>query len=112
MPKFYRAVSEAEWKDFNKNQAFTTARNTFEGKQFFKTEEAIREYVSRSYYQKYAPPYTMLIIIDAEIECLKNCRYEEQILDGFSAITIQEQCLKTFNKCFKFERSEALWNNI
>ena len=108
MPRFFRVVSDAEWKDFDEKKAFATARNTLEGKQFFRTEEAVREYFDRSFYQKYAPPYSMLIVIEVDLECLKKSHYDEQQLDGFSAITIQERYLPTFNKFFKFESSEAL----
>jgi len=33
MPRFYRVVSDAEWKDFDEKKAFATAKNTLEGKQ-------------------------------------------------------------------------------
>ena len=104
----YRIVSLAEWKDFQSKKGFATSKNTIEGKQFFKTEHAVRDFHRRSITQKFSPPYEKLIIITVENECLKESKGGEQLLDGFMAITIPEDYLPTFNNCYKFERCETL----
>lgn len=41
----YRVVSEAEKIDYDKNEVFQLGINTLEAKQFFKSREAIVEFV-------------------------------------------------------------------
>jgi hypothetical protein len=40
----YRVVSRAEKNDYEDHRGFRTARNTVEGKQFFKSEQGVREF--------------------------------------------------------------------
>lgn len=102
--KLYRAVSAAEYKDFKTDQNFRTAENTIEGKQFFKSQNAVLEYVEAAVKRGYAPPhYKYLLTITVENQCFDLINYESQILDGHEAITIQEEDLPAFNNCFTFE---------
>ena len=39
--------------------------------------------------------------IELDEECIAKIEYDEQILVGYKAITIQEQYLRNFNKCVK-----------
>ncbi len=56
----YRAVSRAEQPDIKQTGRFRTARNTLEGKQFFKTQAAIAYFVSQAESLHYKPPYRFL----------------------------------------------------
>lgn len=106
--KLYRTVSKAERDDYNKKEELRTAKNTLEGKQFFKSEIAVREFISSSKLQRYSPPYRYLFIIDINEECLESIDYDEQELDRFEAITILEADLPQFNNCINFIEQNAL----
>jgi hypothetical protein len=101
--KLYRAVSAAEYKDFKTDQNFRTAENTIEGKQFFKSLNAVLEFVEASVNRGYRPPYKCVITITIENQSLESIAYEAQILDGHEAITIQEEDLPSFNNYCTFE---------
>ena len=98
----YRAVSKAELSDYNQTQQLRTGHNTIEGKQFFKSREAVNEFISDSIKQKYNPPYHSIFEIHIDLACLSNIDYDEQELDTFKAITIREANLPSFNKCINF----------
>jgi hypothetical protein len=76
--KLYRTVSKAERDDYTLTGKLNTATNTLEGKQFFKSEIAVREFVSNSKLQHYSPPYKFLFIIDIDEERLESIDYDEQ----------------------------------
>ncbi len=99
----YRAVSRAEQRDIKQFRRFRTARNTLEGKQFFKTQAAISYFVIQAKSLHYRPPYRFLIEVNIEEPCLNSFVFDDQILDGFEAITINEDNLATFNNCVNFE---------
>lgn len=100
--KLYRTVSKAERDDYIHTGELRTAKNTLEGKQFFKSEIAVREFMSNSKLQRYSPPYKYLFILDIDEECLGSIDYDEQELDRFEAITIFEADLPQFNNCINF----------
>ncbi len=104
----FRTVSTAEWNDFKKDNSFRTSRNTLEGKQFFKSEEAVLEYIRDTRLRHYSPEYTYVLKVTLSIECLEKIPYEEQELDRFKAITIHEDYLIRFNKCIKFADEYAV----
>lgn len=108
MITLYRTVSTAERDDFNKDGQFRTSRNTLEGKQFFKSEEAVADYIRDTKIRGYIPEYTYLLRIELEVACLDKIPYEEQELDRFKAITIHEDYLIAFNKCIKFTTEYAV----
>lgn len=89
----YRAISNAENIDFRKDYQFRTARNTLEGKQFFKSEAAVREFASEALKRNYQPPYTSFLIINVDDDCIADISAYTQELDGFEAITISEDHL-------------------
>lgn len=97
--KLYRAVSSKERQDYKDCQRFRTAKNTLEAKQFFKSEIGVLEFIKDSVAGKFSPPYKYLFQIELDEECLLKIEYDEQLLDGYKAITIQEQYLPDFNKC-------------
>jgi hypothetical protein len=97
----YRAISDAEWKDYEQSQKFNTAKNTLEGKQFFKVKKDVQQYVNWSV-GIFSPPYTKIIEIDIDEDCLKKIEAEEQTLDTMPAITVPEMSLVAFNNCDKF----------
>lgn len=101
--KLYRAVSAAEYKDFKTDQNFRTADNTIEGKQFFKSQNAVLEFVEAAVKRGYRPPYKHILIITVENQCFNVINPESQILDGHEAITIQEEDLPGLSNCFIFE---------
>lgn len=98
----YRAVSNAELKDYHRSKQLRTSRNTIEGKQFFKTREAVNDFVADSRRRTYEPPYEHVFEININILCLELIDYEEQELDTFKAITIKEADLPKFNECINF----------
>ena len=98
----YRVVSEKENENIRKTGGFSTALNTIEGKQFFKTENAVREFARIATLRNYKPPYKYLIIVTIEEEKLNRLNVDHINLDGFDAITIQEDDLNLFNKNINF----------
>ena len=100
--KLYRTVSTNEFEDYTQFKQFRVARNTLEGKQFFKTEAGVKEFILDAKKQSYYPPYSHLLIVEVDSECLSNIQFDEQELDRFDAITIQEINLSAFNNCIKF----------
>jgi len=102
MITLYRAISNAEKADFDKDQQFRTGRNTLEVKQFFQTIEAIEDYLKEAKKKRFDPPYKYLLQVSIDEECLKKIAYLDQELDGFMAITIYENDLLHFNKCVNF----------
>lgn len=85
-----------------------TARNTLEGKQFFKSEHAAREFARTAEERNYRPPYSFLFTIDIDDDCFDHFRLQPQILDGFEAITVNEDDLPAFNNCINFTNNNAL----
>jgi hypothetical protein len=108
MATLYRAVSDAEYFDFQKNPLFNTAQNTLEAKQFFKSRIAIREFVASAINQNYFPPYTRLLVLTTDDILLNNVSYDSMDLDGFEAISVPEDELPAFNNCVTFARVEIL----
>lgn len=104
----YRATSRAERNDYETYGQFRTARNTLEGKQFFKSEHAGREFARTAEERNYRPPYSFLFTIDIDEDCLNQFGLQPQILDGFEAITINEDDLPAFNNCVNFIDNNAL----
>lgn len=99
--KLYRAISLKERLDYKKCNQFRTARDTLEAKQFFKSETGVLEFIKDSQTANFSPPYEYLYCIEVYEECMAKIEYDEQILDGYKAVTIQEQYLPDFNKCVK-----------
>jgi len=108
MITLYRAVSRFEKQDFDSKGILRTEKNTLEGKQFFKSPEAINEFVSNSILQQYEPPYEYLLIINVDKKGFNKIPHTDLELDGFDAISIHEDYLPTFNKCIKFVKQQAL----
>jgi hypothetical protein len=54
--KLYRAVSQLEKDDFDEQGFLRTGENTLEAKQFFKSIEAVSEFVANSRLRQYDPP--------------------------------------------------------
>ncbi len=108
MITLYRAISRLEKQDFDSDGIFRTGQNTLEAKQFFKSRDAINEFVSNSILQQYDPPYEYLLIIDIDKECFNNVPHSNMILDGFDAVNIHEDHLLTFNKCVIFVEQETI----
>jgi hypothetical protein len=106
--KLYRTVSKAERDDYIHTGQLNTAKNTLEGKQFFKSDVAVREFISNSRLQRYSPPYKYLLVIDIDEESLESIDYDEQELDRFEAITIFEADLPRFNNCINFIEQDAI----
>lgn len=105
MIKLYRAVSALEFEDYRSQKKFRTSKNTLEAKQFFKSEEAVKEFIKDSKKQNYNPSYKYILLVLVDKQCLENSIYEEQELDRFLAITIHEADLPLFNKCIIFVES-------
>jgi len=99
--KLYRAISYRERQDYKKCKQFRTAKNTLEAKQFFKSETGVFEFIEDSLTGNFSPPYKYMYCIELDEECIAKIEYDEQILVGYKAITIQEQYLRNFNKCVK-----------
>lgn len=101
--KLFRTVSQAEKDDYdNLGGVFRTAENTLEAKQFFKSEIAVRKFLESARNQEFFPPYEHLFVVDINEKCLRGIGYDEQELDTFEAITIQEDNLTQFNNCINF----------
>lgn len=100
--KLFRTVSTQEFNDYQKHKLFRVAKNTLEGKQFFKTEAGVREFITDANRRQYSPPYKYLLIVSVDKACLKSIPYDEQELDLFNAVTVYEEDLPAFNKCIKF----------
>ena len=107
MIKLYRVVSRFEKYDFD-NQYFRTGRNTLEVKQFFKSLDAINEFVVNARLQQYYPRYEYLLIISVNKVCFNTIPHTNMELDGYDAISIPEDNLPAFNKCIKFVQQEQL----
>ena|SRR5450432_1931547 len=99
--KLYRAISLKERLDYKKCKQFRTARDTLEAKQFFKSETGVFEFIKDSVTGNFYPPYLYVYCIEIDEECMSKIEYDEQILDGYKAVTIHEQYLPDFNKCVK-----------
>ncbi|RYY86833.1 MAG: hypothetical protein EOO15_13430 [Chitinophagaceae bacterium] len=104
----YRAMSAEEWADYASDFQFRTARNTLEGKQFFKTEWATREYVRKSVQRRFHPPYRHLVAFFVPLECIKGIEFEDQILDDFEAITFAEADLFKLSDCVNFKQLDDI----
>lgn len=77
-------------------------KNTLEGKQFFKEEAAVKEFVENAKQRNYQPPYQHVLVVQADEECMSRIGFCEQKLDGYDAITIRETYLNSFNRYIKF----------
>ena len=108
MATLYRAVSNVEYRDYQKSKLFKTAKNTLEAKQFFKSRIAIREFVASSVEQAYFPPYTHLLILTIDDTQLSKVRIDTMDLDGFEAISVPENQLSAFNTCINNVKKEKL----
>ncbi len=63
----FRAISLAEYKDFEKEKIFKTSRNTLEVKQFFRSKKLVLNYVKKVTEQRYSPPYKYIMEFDIDI---------------------------------------------
>lgn len=104
----YRAISRAEKNDFNAHGRLRTAHNTLEGKQFFKSEIAAREFARNADERNYRPPYSFILTIEIDENCLNAIDFDTQILDGYEAVTISEDHLTAFNNCINFVNENEL----
>jgi hypothetical protein len=68
----YRAVSGREYNDWRSSGLFQTAENTIEGKQFFRSENGVKEFVREARRQNYIPPYTYFLYLTIEADCLET----------------------------------------
>ena|ERR1700722_9750806 len=108
MIKLYRAVSQQEKDDYDHHKVFRTSKNTLEAKQFFKSGRAAKQFVVSAIEQDYDPPYAYLYIVDIDAECFDALVRTEDNLDGYDAVTIENEYLPDFNNCVKFVREEVL----
>ena len=108
MATLYRAMSDAEYLDYNNSNQFNTAINTLEAKQFFKSRIAVREFVKSAVEQNYYPPYTHLLIITVDDQQLNAIHVDKMDLDGFEAISVPEDQLPVFNNCITFVNEARL----
>ena len=108
MSKIYRAVSFQEKQDRDRVGYFRTTDHSLEAKQFFKSEEAVRNYIARAALQNFDPPYDYLLTITIDEEQLDQNQCNEMELDGYIAISIPEEYLPTFNNCVIFVEEELL----
>ncbi len=106
--RLYRAISQSEKDDFYIDQIFRTGKNTLEAKQFFKSRTAVSQFVERSVIQNYLPPYLYLLMINIDEECLNESNPTFMILDGFSAVNIEDVNLLSFSKSVIFVQQELL----
>jgi hypothetical protein len=93
----YRATSIAEYDDLMAHEMFRTADNTLEGKQFFKSRQAVDSFVRIAAERRYRPPYRYLVRVFIEDDLFDNLVHGDLILDGFEAISIHEEHLTDFN---------------
>lgn len=108
MIKLYGAISQNEKDDYDRNHIFKIGRNTLEVKQFFKSKTAAIQFVERSVFQSYTPPYLYLLIVSIDEECLKKSNPTFMVLDGFNAVNIADVDLLAFNNCIIFVKQELL----
>jgi hypothetical protein len=106
--KFYRAVSAKERLDYKRSRLFRTSKNTLEAKQFFKSETGVLEFILESKKAGFLPPYKYLYHIYIDEICLSKINYDEQLLDGYAAITIRESHLQDFNNCVNLVRDYVI----
>jgi hypothetical protein len=107
MITLFRAVSQQEKEDYDAHPAFRTARNTLEGKQFFKTRIAVTSFVASAEEQNYDPAYAHLMIVtvdDDRFDVVQRTRK----LDNYDAVHIEEDDLSAFNNCVTFVKQEVL----
>ncbi|MBB3969396.1 hypothetical protein [Mucilaginibacter phyllosphaerae] len=97
-----------EKDDFDIDDQFRTGENTLEAKQFFKSLEAIREFVENSKLREYDPPYVYLLTINVNKVKFNKTPHTDMPLDGYEAITIHEDNLPIFNNCVNFVNTEIL----
>ena len=108
MIKLYRAISQEEKDDYDIDQLFRTGRNTLEAKQFFNSRTAVTQYIEQSILQDYMPPYTYLLTINIEENCLDTSNPTYMVLDSFHAVSISDMDLLTFSNCVIFVKQELL----
>lgn len=108
--RLFRATSIDEVESIRLHAEFRTSRNTLEAKQFFKSVRAIEEFVRKARAQNYRPPYTSYIEFEVSDDCLNDTIFTEQELDGFEALTVDEEHLVTFNNCVNF--TELIYNAL
>jgi hypothetical protein len=95
----YRAVSNKERQDYQKNRIFRTTRHTLEAKQFFLSANGVQELIKRSRISKFYPAYEVVLEIDIDEDCLSKIFFYVQPLDDHEALTIPDIHLPEFNKC-------------
>ncbi len=110
--RLYRAVSVNERQYYKKYQKFSTAKNTLEAKQFFKFKAGVLEFIRDSVMRNFHPSYKYLFLVEIDEECLSKIEYDEQILDGHVAITIQELHLQAFNNCVNLVVENVIQSDI
>jgi hypothetical protein len=108
MSKLYRAISQAEKDDYDQQQRLLTGQNTLEGKQFFKSLTAVKQFVANSVLQDFDPPYVHLLTIRIDDDLFELANPEHMPLDGFEAVNVTEDNLDSFNNCIIFVKEEVL----
>ena len=106
--KLYRAVSNAEYKDWENTNEFRTAKNTLEAKQFFKTEVAVMDFIYQSNTTDLSSPYLFIIEIQVFKTCLENLKADYIKLVTHEAVSIDGDELPDFNKCITFVEGYAI----
>lgn len=53
MITLYRAVSQKEKDDYDIQKCFKTGKNTLEGKQFFRSPSAVKDFVNNAILQEF-----------------------------------------------------------
>ena len=108
MITLFRVISRFEKQDFDTVGVLRTGPNTLEAKQFFKSVEAINEFVANAILQQYDPPYEYLLTISIDDKLFNFIAHTNVELDGYDAVNIHEDNLPAFNKCIIFVKQQAL----
>jgi hypothetical protein len=107
----YRAGSNEELFDFASSGVFQTGPNTLEGKQFLRTDLAVREFAGEANRIGYEPPYTTVFAISINESDFNRIPVDRQILDSHEAITVSTD-LVAFNNCINFTKTYAFQDNL
>ena len=88
--KLYRAVSKAEFYDWNDTKEFRTARNTLEAKQFFKSYKAAVDFHNQSLLLNFDNPYVYIFEVHVFTTCINKLEVNHMSLDTHNALSIEE----------------------
>lgn len=108
MTYLYRVVSELEKADYDSFGQLRTGPNTLEAKQFFKSLNAITEFLKSARQKHYDPEYEYLFTISIDVDKFINVEFTELLLDGFDTINIHEDFLPDFNECIIFVKQSVI----